>query len=169
MNFFRILYPPTPTLHSPTAPHPIPPPQTLSPRGWSHLPHHLTSKLPGASSLLWVRCIISEWTQTQQSSAVCVLGPHISWCMVPVWWLSIRAISGVQINWGCWSSYRVALLLSLFQSSPNSTKGVSCFCSLVGYNYLPLSLSAACWIFQSAVMLGPFLWALHSLSNSVRT
>jgi hypothetical protein len=75
---------------------------------------------------------------------------------------------GVHINWDCWSSYRVALLLSFFQSFPNSTTGVSCFCPLVGYNYLPLTLSVACWVFWSAVMLGPFLWPLHSLSNSVR-
>jgi hypothetical protein len=46
----------------------------LSPRGCPHPSPHLTSKLPGASSLLRVRCIISEWTQTQQSSTVCVLG-----------------------------------------------------------------------------------------------
>jgi hypothetical protein len=39
-----------------------------------HPSPHLTSKLPGASSLLRVRCIISEWTQTQKSSTVCVLG-----------------------------------------------------------------------------------------------
>jgi hypothetical protein len=32
------------------------------------------SKLPLASSLLRVRCIISEWTQTWKSSTVCVLG-----------------------------------------------------------------------------------------------
>jgi len=30
---------------------------------------HQTSKLPGASSLLRVRCIFSDWTQTQESSA----------------------------------------------------------------------------------------------------
>jgi hypothetical protein len=36
-------------------------------------PLYLTSKLPGASSLLRVRCIISDWTQTQQSSTVYVL------------------------------------------------------------------------------------------------
>jgi hypothetical protein len=37
------------------------------------LPTPPTSKLPKASSLLRVRCIISECTQTWQSSAVCVL------------------------------------------------------------------------------------------------
>jgi hypothetical protein len=34
---------------------------------------------------------------------------------------------------------------------------------------LHLTLSASCWVFQSAAMIGPFLWVLHSLSNSVRT
>ena len=48
------------------------------------------------------------------------------------------------------------------------------FCPLVGCKYLHLTrllvltLSATCWVFQSAVTLSPFLWALHSLSNSVR-
>jgi hypothetical protein len=35
---------------------------------------HLTSKLPGASSFLRVRYIVSEGTQMWQSSIVCVLG-----------------------------------------------------------------------------------------------
>jgi hypothetical protein len=39
---------------------------------------------------------------------------------------------------------------------------------LVGYKYLHLTLSAACWVFRRAVMIGPFLWELHSLRNSVR-
>ena len=56
-------------------------------------------------------------------------------------------------------------LLSAF---PNSTIGVSCFCSLVGSKYLHLTLSAACWIFRRVVMLVPFLLDLHSLSKSVR-
>jgi hypothetical protein len=47
---------------------------TLSPCGYPQSPPHLTSKLPGASSLLRVRCIISEWTQTWKSSTVCVGG-----------------------------------------------------------------------------------------------
>ena len=45
---------------------------------------------------------------------------------------------------------------------------VSCFCPLFGCKYLHVTLSAACLVFQSAVMLGPFLRALHSLSNSVK-
>jgi hypothetical protein len=91
--------------------------------------------------------------------------PHISWCMLSVWWSSVWEISGVQLNW---SSYRVTLLLSFFQPFSNSTTGVSCFSPLVGCKYLHLTFSAACWVFWSAVMLGPFLWVLHSFSNSVR-
>ena len=44
-------------------------------------------------------------------------GPQISWCMLSVWWSSVWEISGVQINWDCWSSYSITLLLSFFQPS----------------------------------------------------
>jgi hypothetical protein len=134
------------------------------------LPTHLTSKLSGASSLLRVTCINSEWTQTQTSSLLLDVcwGPHISWCMLPGWWSSVWEISGVQINWDCWFYYRVFLLLSFFQLFPISTTGVSYFCQLVWCKYLHLTLSAACWVFWRAMMIGPFLWVLHSLSNSVR-
>jgi hypothetical protein len=44
----------------------------------------------------------------------------------------------------------------LLSASPNSTTGLSCFCPLVGYKYQHLTLSAALWLFQRAVMLGPF-------------
>jgi hypothetical protein len=63
--------------HPPTVPHPIPSPWILSPWGCPHSPsptHKQTSSLPGASSLLSVSCTISEWTQTEPSSIVCVLG-----------------------------------------------------------------------------------------------
>jgi hypothetical protein len=56
-------------------------------------------------------------------------------------------------------------LLSAF---PNLTTGISSFCALAGCKYLHLTLSAACWAFRRAVMLGPFLCVFHSLSNSVR-
>ena len=137
---------------------------------WMPLPQHtqhLTSKLPGASSLLRVRWIISEWTQTQKSSAVYVL--VASYQLVYAACLVVQCLWDHRgPDWDCWSSYRVAIFLSFFQSFPNSTKGVRCFCPLFGCNYLPLTLSTACWVFQRAVMIGPFLWALHSLSNSVR-
>jgi hypothetical protein len=72
-----------------------------------------------------------------------------------------------KVNRDCWSSYRVALLLSFFQLSPNSPTGVSSFSPLVGCKYL--SLSAACWVFWRAVMLGSVLRVFRSLSNSVRS
>ena len=95
-------------------------------------------------------------------------GPHISWYMLPGWCSSIWEISGFQVNWDCWSSYRVALLLSFFQLSPNSITRVSSCCPLFGCKHLYLTLSAACWVFR-AVVIGPFLWVLHSISNSVRS
>jgi hypothetical protein len=58
--------------------------------------------------------------------------PHISWRMLPGWCSSIWEILEVQINWYCWSSYRVTFILSFFQFSPNSTTGVSSYCPLVG-------------------------------------
>lgn len=62
----------------------------LSPHGCPYPTLHLTSAYPGASSLLKVRCIISEWAQTLKSSTVCVLGPSyqlvyaaclVVWCL----------------------------------------------------------------------------------------
>jgi hypothetical protein len=131
-------------------------------------PHHKTSKLPGASSLLRVRYIFSDWTQTWQFSAVYVVGASYQ-LMMPGWWSGVWEISGFQVNWDCLSSYIATLLLSFFQLFPNSTTGVSSFWSLIGYKHLPLTLSAACWIFQRAGMIDPLLWVLHSLSNSVRS
>ena len=92
---------------------------------------------------------------------------HISWCNLPDWWSSAWEILEVQVNWDCWSSYRFSLL-SFFQLFPNSTTGVSSFCPLVGCKYLYLTLSVACWVFWRAVMIGPFVWVLHSLINRVR-
>jgi hypothetical protein len=96
------------------------------------------------------------------------LGPHINWCMLLCWWYSVWEISGVQVNWDYWSSCRVTFLLSFFQLFSNSTTGVNIFCPLIGCKYLTLTLSPACWVFQMAVMIGPFLWALHSFHNNVR-
>ena len=81
---------------------------------------------------------------------------HIIWCMLPGWWSSVWKTLQVQVNWDCWSSYRVTLLLSFFQFFPNSTTEVSSFCPFVGCKYLHLTLSAACWVFWSAAIIGPF-------------
>jgi hypothetical protein len=51
-------------------------------------------------------------------------GPHISWCMLSVWWSSVWEISGIHINWDCWSAYRIALF-SFFQPSLIQQQGPS--------------------------------------------
>jgi hypothetical protein len=92
-----------------------------------------------------------------------------SYQLVYAAWLVIQCLRDLGgPGWDCWSSYRIALLLSFFQLSPSSTTGVSSFCPLVGCKYLHLTLLAACCVFQRTVTIGPFLWALHSLSNNVR-
>ena len=68
-------------------------------------------------------------------------------------------------NCDCWSSYRIALYLNFFQLLPNSTTGVSCFCPLLGCKYLNLILSAACWVFGRAVMIG--LFCEHSTASVI--
>jgi hypothetical protein len=90
---------PQPPIHPLTAPHPTPPPHsTLPPRGCPQPPPHLNSKLLGTSSLLRVRCIISEWTQTRQSSAVSVLGASYQLVYAACLVFSVWEISGVQIE-----------------------------------------------------------------------
>ena len=69
---------------------------------------------------------------------------HISWCMLPSWWSSVCETLEIQVNCDCWSSYRLTLLLSIFQFFPDSTTRVSNFYPLAGYKYLHLTLSAAC-------------------------
>ena len=123
-------------------------------------PLHLTSKFPRASSLLRVRCIISEWTQTQQSFSACVLvTSYHAVCLVVQFW----EVSGVQINWDFWSSYRISLL-SFFQPSQNQQQGSATSVHWLDAN-ICIWLSAACWVFQIAVMIDPFLWVLCSLSK----
>jgi hypothetical protein len=73
-------------------------------------------------------------------------GPHTSWYMLPGWWFSVWEMLGVQVNWDCWSFYRIALLLSFFQPFSNSITRVVSFCPLVGGKY---------WIFQ--LIIGSFI------------
>jgi hypothetical protein len=60
----------------------------------SQPPANQTSKLPEASSLLRVRCIIYDWTQTQQSSAVYVL--RVSYQLVDATWLVVRCLRDLR-------------------------------------------------------------------------
>ena len=111
-------------------------------------PTHQSSPLPLTSSLLRFRCIFSGWLQTGQVLCCMCWGPHISWCMLPNWWLSIWEILGIRVSLDCWSSCRVAVLFSFFQLFPNSATWVSSFCPLVGYKYLHLTLTAVYWALE---------------------
>jgi len=103
---------------SPSHHHPVRPPHSPGPQ----------------VSRVW--CIFTPWGQTKQSSAAYMSGPHISWCMLPGWWLSVWKIS---ICWDSWSPYGVALLPSFFQIFLNSTTVVPSFCPLVGCKCLYLT------------------------------
>jgi hypothetical protein len=149
-------------VHPQNAPHPITPPfPPVSTRKSPQTPIiPLNSLGPpglGASSL----------AESRPRSPLLYMcwGPHISWCRLPGWWASVWEISEVQVNWDCRSFYRVTLFLSSFQLIPNSTTGISSFFPFVGYKYLHMTLSVACLVFHRAVMIGPFVWALHNLRS----
>jgi len=144
--------------HPLTVPHPILPPHLCLPKDVPISPPlppplpppHQSSKLPGASSLLKVRYI--SLTEPRPGSPLLYLcwGPHLSWCMLPGWWSSVWGISGVEVETA---------------GPPTEWSSSSAFSS---FSLIHLTLSTACWIFQRAVMIDPFLWVLHSASNSVR-
>jgi hypothetical protein len=98
---------PTPCLHGDAPnPHPTWPLNSLGPAvSWGL----------GASSL-------NEHRHRSPLLYVC-LGPHISWCILSIWWSSVWGNSGVQINWHCWSSCRITLLISFFQPSLSQQQG----------------------------------------------
>ena len=137
-------------------------PTCLSSRG-CHPTRPLTSLGPIVS---WGFC--ASLTKPRPSSPLLCMcwGPHISWCVLTGWCPSIWDISGVQV---IETAFHSTGSPSSSVSSPNPTTGVSSFCPLIGFNYLHLILSAACWVFQRAVLIGLILWVLHRLSNSVRT
>jgi hypothetical protein len=91
----------------------------------------------GASSL-------NEYRPSSPLLYVC-WGPHISWCMLPVWWSNVwEILEGVQINWDCWSSYRIVLLFSFFQPSLIQQQGSAASVHWLGANiYI--------WLFQLLV------------------
>jgi hypothetical protein len=137
-NFIPIL------VHPLIIPHPTPPP---SHHQEDVLPQpHQTFSLDGAPSLSSVRCIFSEWVQIWQSSAVYVLGPHISWCMLPVWWPSVWEISGVHISWDC-CSYGAASSAASSSFSLIQPQGSRASVHWLGVNI-------CIWFFQ--LLFGPF-------------
>jgi hypothetical protein len=93
-------------------------------------PPHLTQGFdPGAYSLLRVRCINTEWTQTRKSFSLCVLGASDQLvhavCFVVQCLRDPRLIETVGPTSG-------SLFSSASSAFPNSTKRVNYFCPLVG-------------------------------------
>jgi hypothetical protein len=91
-------------------------------------------------------------------------GPHISWYMLSVWWSSFWEIAGVQITWDCLSSNRIALLLSFFQPSLIQQEGSAASVNWLGANICIWLFNCLLGLSGGAFMIGPFLWAFHSLS-----
>jgi hypothetical protein len=88
-------------MSTPPIPHPTRPQNSLGPPvSWELGASSLTQPRPG-SPLLYM-----YW------------GPHISWYMLPGWWSSIWEIAGVQVNWNCWTFYRVTKLLGFSLIQP---------------------------------------------------
>lgn len=123
--------PPFP-IHLLSAPHPtLPPHPTPSTCGCFHLQLHLNS----VHLASW-RLGVSSRNEHRTGSPLLYAcwGPHISWYMLSVWWSSVWKISGVQIKWDCWSSYRIALLLKFFQPSLIQQQGSAASVPCLGIN-----------------------------------
>jgi hypothetical protein len=142
---------PWPCLHVVVhTPHPTWPLNSLGPPiSWRLVYHFLMNKTP-------------------RSCTVCVLGTYISCCMLPVWWSSVWEISGVQVNWCCWSSYMIAFSSASFSFSLIHQQRSAASFHWLGANICIWLFQGSFGVFRRAVMLGPFLWVLHTLRNSVR-
>jgi hypothetical protein len=71
--------------------------------------------------------------------------------LLSVWWSSVWEISGVQINWDCWSSYRITLLLSFFLPSLIQQQGPAASVHWLGTNICTW-LSCLLGLFYSSVV-----------------
>ena len=137
-----IFYSP-PLIYPLTVPHPISPPHNPVP-----IPHPawpLNSLGPPVS---WGLCVSSLNEHRPRSPLLYVYsGPDISWCMLSFWWSSVWGIFEVQINWDCWSSYRITLVLSFFQPSLIQQQGSASSVHWLGANI-------CIWLFQ--LLVGSF-------------
>jgi hypothetical protein len=97
-------------------------------------PPHQTSKPVGASSLLRVRYIFTDWTQTLQSSTLYELVVSYPLVYAAGWWCRFWEISEVQVNWYCWSSYWVTLLLNFSSLSLIQPQGLAASVYWLGGN-----------------------------------
>jgi hypothetical protein len=104
----------------------------------SPLPHpHPTRLLNSLGPPVSWRLGSSSLTKPRPGSLLLYMcwGPHISRCMLPGWCFSVWEISGVQVNWDLWSSYRVVLLLSFLQLSLIQPWGLAASVHWLGANF----------------------------------
>jgi hypothetical protein len=73
---------------------------------WMYPPSHPTWTLNSLRPPVSWRFSESSLSEHRPSSPLLFVywGPHMSRCMLSVWWSSVWETLGVQINWGCWSS-----------------------------------------------------------------
>jgi hypothetical protein len=101
--FFNLFYIPLIIhlpMHPPNVPHPTCPLYTplQSPRGCLNPPPHLIKSSHSLGPQVSQGLGLSSLTEARPGIPLLYMcwGPHISWCMLPGWWLSVWKISGVQ-------------------------------------------------------------------------
>jgi hypothetical protein len=98
-------------------------------------------------------------------------GPHISWCMLSGWCSSVceisRLIETAGPPTGSPSSASSNLSLIKPQGSSDSFHWLGANICIWLFQLLVVSFEGES--FENDRMIGPFLWALHSLSYSVRS
>ena len=124
-------------------PHLLPPSKRMStPPNSIRSPHLLG---PQVSWQLGASSLTESWSG---NPLLCMCwGPHISWCIVPVWWLSVWEIPGVQVSWDGWSS-----MGSLYSSSSSSYSLIQPLLSPASVHWLGVNICI--WLFQ--MLVGPF-------------
>jgi hypothetical protein len=153
-------------IHPLTVPYPIFLPTYLSLCGCSHPTHQSTSKFPGASSLLMVCFIISEWAQIWQSSTISVLGA--SYQLVYAAWFLPPPHTHTQNRVGSHDYSQPEACPADVWGVPTQTSwGPPCpIAKTLGETQDPIFNPQLG--LPGCSMLGPFFWVLHSLSNTVR-
>jgi hypothetical protein len=86
-------------------------------------------------------------------------GPHISWCMLSVWWSSVWKISGSRLIKIAGPPIGLSFYSNSFRLPWFNNRGQLLLS--IGW----VTFSASCWVFQRAVMIDPFLGTFHSFSQ----
>lgn len=117
--------------------HPKPTPHPLSPHGCPH-PHPTWPLNSLGLPVSWELSAssLNEHRPSIPLLCVCVFvaSYHLVYAACLVAQCLRGPVLGVQINWDCWSSYRIILLLSFFQPFPNSTTGSAASVHWLGAN-----------------------------------